>query len=146
MSTRNKKTVTEVIEENKEELVATHTEAPSAPIPVNNAEKNRLAGIGVNLRTADAKRHRAAKEYMREDKVNVSISPMYRPHFGSTAHISVNGISVYIPVNGRTYSVNKTHAAAIYEALRKIDDSVERTKRMAEVKGNVESSPGQLKF
>jgi len=141
-----KKTVTDVLEETQEESVKVHQEAPSAPIPVNNTEKNRLAGTALNLRSADAKRNRAAREYMNEDKVTVSISPLYKPYFGRVANISVNGISVYIPVDGRSYRINKTHAAATYEAISKIDAANERKSRMAEVTGNVESSPGQLKF
>lgn len=98
------------------------------------------------LKRRDAARHAVSQEYEREDKATVSISPSYRPYLGSTAMISANGIAVYIPVNGRPYRVNKTHAAILYETLARYDASIMKQKGMADIQGNIEDSPGSLRF
>lgn len=131
--------VTDVVKEEKVEV------APAA-IPMDNLQKQKLAGTALNLHSADRKRQGLAPVYRQEEKVPVSISPTYAPHFGSTAMISVNGISVYIPCDGRSYSINATHAAELHETLGRINAQIQKQNKMASFTGNEESSPGALKF
>lgn len=100
----------------------------------------------MSLRSADRKRQIVAQGYAKEKKVAVSIPAPYKPYFGSTAMISVNGVSVYIPVDGRSYYVNETHAAEIFETLQNINAGTEQRAALANVQQNKEEAPGSLKF
>ena len=94
----------------------------------------------MSLRSADRKRQIVAQGYAKEKKVAVSIPAPYKPYFGSTAMISVNGVSVYIPVDGRSYYVNETHAAEIFETLQNINAGTEQRAALANVQQNKERS------
>lgn len=109
--------------------------------------KPTQAGVdAMSLRSADRKRQIVAQGYAKEKKVAVSIPAPYKPYFGSTAMISVNGVSVYIPVDGRSYYVNETHAAEIFETLQNINAGTEQRAALANVQQNKEEAPGSLKF
>ncbi len=94
----------------------------------------------------DAKRKKLVQHYMEEEKIPVSISPFYAPYLGKTAMFSIQGISVYVPANGNTYKIPKTHAALVFKAIKDIDKRQQRLNRMSDIKENVESSIGALKF
>ena len=116
-------------------------EVDELPLRSNTASNMAKAGHSV-----DRKRQELAHAYGKEKKVPVTISPSYRPHFGSNAMISVNGISVYVPCDGRAYSINATHAAELFETISRIDLQLTRQQGMSNVGMNIESSPGSLKF
>lgn len=111
-------------------------------LPLRTAD--RASNIAIAERSTDRVRQALAQTYKVEGKVPVSISPSYRPHFGSTAMISVNGISVYVPCDGRAYSINATHAAELFETIDRID--LQLTRQQGASNMSIESSPGSLKF
>ena len=115
------------------------TEEKLTSQPINNFVEQ-----AVTRRENDRKR--LLTNFKSEDLVNVVLSPFYKPYFGSTAMISVQGIAIYIPANGRTYKVPKTFAAALYEAVAAIDARVQKIQRMSNVEQNFESAAGQLRF
>lgn len=84
--------------------------------------------------------------YSREKKVSTYLSPMYRPYLGNVADISVNGVSVFIPVDGQTYEIPETFADLVNQKRMAIDAMLTKQQRMSDVQNNVESSPGELKL
>lgn len=115
-------------------------------IPLTSTEMQRVHRTSHKFMSADKKRQSLVQSYRKEKKVPVSIQPMYAAYFGSVANISVNGISVFVPCDGRSYSINATHAAELHETLGRINATIQRQNKMASVQGNHESSPGELKF
>lgn len=161
---------TEVIEDAGQEEVVETTETATTSIAgvdaaalatiVAQATANVMKGVTVAqdakddtsvqlnaiIKRRDGQRQAAARAYEQEEKILVSISPSYRPHLGKTAHASLNGISVYVPVDGRPYRVNKSHAALILSSIRKYDDQMLRGEKLGKINQNVEQRPGDIKF
>ena len=71
---------------------------------------------------------------------------MYRPYFGNKMAGSINGITVYIPCDGKVYQIPKSHAIEAMSRVRKVDDMLTRKEKMIDVANNVESAPGDIKF
>ena len=82
----------------------------------------------------------------KEDKVSVSMAPMYRPYFGDVMTVSINGLSVYLPLDGRSYKMPKSYAMVIQDRKRMVDDHITRTARLADIQSNVERSAGELEL
>lgn len=105
--------------------------------PARNAE---------NVQSVELQRRQLLRYYKDEKKIPVNISPMYAKYFGKVMTVSVQGITVAIPCDGKTRKYNKTHAIEALSRVRKIDASITRRERMKDISNNVESSPGELKF
>lgn len=84
-----------------------------------------------------------ADAYKKEDKVEVTISPMYKPYFGNNMPVIINGVSVYVPVNGRAYKIPKSFAMEVRGRIRAVDDQINRQKRLADVANNHERYIGE---
>ena len=93
---------------------------------------------------AQARRKTLAEHYKAEERVEVYLSPMYRPYFGNVMCVAINGISIYFPVDGKPYKVPKTFADAICERRMAIDAILNKQDRMANVSANSEQTPGEL--
>jgi hypothetical protein len=59
--------------------------------------------------------------YRNEAKLPVSIPKTFQSQFGQTLDITVNGVRVAIPCDGKTYFINETHAIHAKERLAKVD-------------------------
>ena len=59
--------------------------------------------------------------YKNEPKEPISISKSFQSQFGPTLAITVNGVRVAIPVDGKTYYINKTHCLHAKERVAKVD-------------------------
>jgi hypothetical protein len=114
------------------------------------AARNAGAQRGVNIAQAMASVHDDTKTVhealLAQDKVNVSLAPQYRPYFGKVMTVSLNGIPIYLPVNGRQYAVPRDYAAVIHGRRRAVDDLLMKTNRMADVRNNFETYAGELKL
>lgn len=99
-----------------------------------------------NVQMAEHRRKQLAKEFSEQEKVPVSISPLYKPHFGSSMTVSINGIAIVIPCNGKTYRVPEAFALEAMARISKIDKIVEKKNRMKDVSSNFERNPGELTF
>lgn len=99
-----------------------------------------------NVQTVELKRRALLQHYKNEDTISVNISPMYAKYFGKVMTVSIQGITVAIPCDGKTRKYNKTHAIEALSRLRKIDASITRKERMKDIVNNVETSPGEIKF
>lgn len=109
---------------------------------IENVAKSSNADVSVK----DARRKSLVAEYNSEPKKLVVIAPAYRPEFGNNMHVSLNGISMAIPCNGRPYSIAESFAAVVQERLRACNDQMNRKKQLADIPGNRESTPGELRF
>lgn len=99
-----------------------------------------------NVQSVEMKRRALLDTYKNEDKLAVNISPMYAKYFGNTMTVSINGITIAIPCNGKTYRVPKTHAIEALSRIRKVDASITRKQRMQDIVNNLEVTPGELRF
>lgn len=98
----------------------------------------------VNVRKAEESRRRLGEQFRKEDKVPVSISPLYKPYFGKVMTVSINGISVAVPVDGKTYKVPRSFAEEVEIRKFRQDELMEKAKKLSDVQNNFESSPGEL--
>lgn len=85
-----------------------------------------------------------AVRYRNEEKVTVAVSPLYRPYFGNVMKVSINGISIYMPIDNTPHKIPKTFADEIYSRVNAVDDIMKKQDRMANISANVETTPGEL--
>ena len=100
--------------------------------------------VNSDVTVRDRKRKALGRVYAAERKVSVMIAPMYASYFGKNMHVSVNGISVSVPCDGRPYTVPETFAALVQERLRAVNDQQTKAKRYSDVSKNYERAPGEL--
>lgn len=85
-----------------------------------------------------------ANRYRNEEKVTISVSPLYRPYFGNVMQVSINGISIYMPIDNTPHKIPKTFADEIYSRINAVDAIMKKQDRMANISANVETNPGEL--
>lgn len=107
----------------------------------SKAELERHSALEV--RRLQENQQKLAREYKRAKKVEVTISPMYRPHFGNQMPVVLNGIPIYVPCDGKAYKIPKQYAAIVRGRIRKVDDQLKRSKRLGNVANNIEAYAGQ---
>ena len=59
--------------------------------------------------------------YRNENKVPVSVPKTFQSQFGHSLDITVNGVRVSIPCDGKMYYINETHAIHARERIAKVD-------------------------
>ncbi len=92
----------------------------------------------------EQERKQLAKSLRQQEKVPVQISPLYQPYFGKVHTVTINGISVAVPCDGKTYLVPKTFAEEIKIRIFKQDQLIQKKRRLGDVSRNFENSPGEL--
>lgn len=104
------------------ELLAGAVNKPTGPSEEDNI--NRTAGFreranidGASLMEAQS----TMMAYRNEAKVPVSIPKTFQSQFGQSLSITVNGVRVAIPCDGKTYYINETHAIHAKERIAKVD-------------------------
>lgn len=107
----------------------------------NSAALNAKLDREVN--NLQSRRRALAERYRKEKKVDVTISPMYRPYFGVTMPVQVNGVAVFIPIDGQQYKIPETFAAVVKERISRIDEQIRVRESMANVQANVERYAGE---
>ena len=112
----------------------------------NREEVTVVKAAEKSLQAVEMKRRSLLKTYKEEDKISVSISPLYKPYFGASMTVSVNGISVVVPCDGKNRKIPKTHAIEALGKVAKVNLMIERGKKMRDVSSNIESTPGEIKF
>jgi len=97
--------------------------------------------------SATNKRRELAKYYRNEEKVDMYLSPTYQPYFGKVMRVTINGVSIYFPVNGSTHSVPKTFADEITARRLKIDEIITKQAKMADIPVNMDTAtPGDTQL
>ena len=89
------------------------------------------------VQAATHRQRELAEVYKSEDKETIHTSPFYKPYFGNNMCISINGIPIYIPLDGKVYTIPKTYAGLYYERIQRVDNQIERNGIMS---GNIEES------
>ena len=124
--------------------------AKSLESVLNNLPDQPQQSIAANASTAmvEAERQTAAlyKQLTTEAQVPVSLAPLYRPYFGDIMTVGLNGLNIYLPVDGRTYQVPASYAPIVQERRRRVDDMIARRQRMADVQSNFERYAGEIKL
>lgn len=98
----------------------------------------------VQIAKAVRNQENLANKYRSEEKVAVQVSPLYRPYFGNVMKVCINGISIYMPIDNTVHQVPKTFADEIYSRVMAIDSIMKKQDKMANITGNLESTPGEL--
>ena len=104
------------------ELLTNAVKKPVGPSEEDNI--NRVDGFreranidGASLMEAQS----TMLAYRNERKVPVSVPKTFKNQFGQTLDITVNGVRVSIPCDGKTYLINETHAIHAKERIAKVD-------------------------
>lgn len=63
----------------------------------------------------------AVRMFRNEPTVPIYVPKSFATFCGPTMAVSVNGVRVAIPCDGKTYAINATHAEAIKERMAKLD-------------------------
>lgn len=86
---------------------------------------------------------RLVEHYKKEKKVPVQGSPMYRPYFGNNMPIIINGIAIFVPLDGQQYEIPESFAAIFFDRITRIDEQINMRKQMAAISDNVEAYAGE---
>ena len=98
----------------------------------------------VKMAENDRKTAELYQQFKQEELKSVMLAPMYQAYFGETMTVTINTLSIYVPVNGRSYKIPKSYAAIVHERRRRVDDHLMRAQRMADVASNFEKEAGEL--
>lgn len=94
------------------------------------------------VKTAEHKK--LAEKLRTEKKVEVIGAPMYRAWFGNMMHISINGVPIFVPLDGKRYSIPESYAEIFNTRIRSVNDDIAMEKVRSNVQSNAESYPGEL--
>ena len=108
---------------------------------VDTAAMNAELTAKVNAR--QTQNRRLVDYYKGEKKVPVQGSPMYRPYFGNNMPIILNGIAVYVPLDGQQYEIPESFAAIFMDRISRVDEQINMRKRMSAVSDNIEAYAGE---
>ena len=61
----------------------------------------------------------------KEKKVQVTGSPFYRPYFGNNMPIKINGIGIYVPLDGQPHNIPQSFANIFYERIARVDANIQ---------------------
>lgn len=93
---------------------------------------------------SERERKALAKAFKAQKKKVVQISPLYRPYFGRVMTVTLNGISVAVPCDGKSYEIPESFAEEVRVRIYKQDRLIQKKNRLGDVQRNFESSPGEL--
>lgn len=108
---------------------------------VDTAAMNADLTAKVNAKRAH--NSRLVDYYKGEKKIPVQGSPMYRPYFGNNMPIILNGIAVYVPLDGQQYEIPESFAAIFLDRISRIDEQINMRKRMSAISDNIEAYAGE---
>lgn len=121
---------------------STKVEAPE----VNEGASTEIKKNSYTFQDGERRKQELFREYSNEPTVPRNMSPMYQPYFGASMTCSINGITIFFPLDGKTHYVPKSFATLIDERRMKVDALLNKQAKMADVSANAESSPGELKL
>ena len=119
---------------------------PKTQTTAVNTVEDRPVPLEMAYQHHEQKRRELVKHYRDEQKFPVSVSPFYAPYLGNNVPISIQGILVYVPADGKTYKIPETFAAELIQAMAKIDERQRKMQKLSNVTSNVEHSIGEIKF
>jgi hypothetical protein len=84
-----------------------------------------------------------------EPRVPISVAPQYASEFSRNMRVVINGVSIFIPIDGKEYMVPETFAAEIKRRIHKVNQKINRLRRKGTTENfNLieEKSIGELKL
>jgi hypothetical protein len=106
-------------------LTAYLPKQPAEPMSVNAENINRTSDFQNQKATVDgrslAEAQQTLMEFRTEEKFPISISKTIANFVGANLVVTVNGVRVSIPCDGKTYFINKSHYEHARERLAKLD-------------------------
>ena len=112
--------------------------------PVGEITADAEESLQNSQRAADAAKAKFDKSIKQEkEMVKITPSPMYRPYFGNVMPITINGVAIFIPMDGQTYEIPKVFADEFQRRVMMIDEQERMRKGMANVSNNHERYAGE---
>lgn len=107
-------------------------------------EANRSLNDAV--REGELKKKDMVNKMKAQDKIPVTISPMYKPYFGEVMEVIINGVYVSVPCDGRQHMIPECFASEVNARIFAADESQRRANRMADITKNNEDVQGDINF
>lgn len=107
-------------------------------------EATAMADSNKAVAEGERARRELAKVFKGQKKVPVSIPPLYKPYFGRVMTVFLNGVSIAIPCDGKTYEVPASFAEEIQIRIDNQNELIQKKSKLSDVSNNFETSPGAL--
>lgn len=134
------------VESLAEEIVANDEEISLKEVSTAVAQKR----AAVDLTELQLRQTQFLDKVRNEPKIPVSVAPQYAAEFSNNMRVTINGISVFIPIDGKIYMVPETFAAEIQRRVAKVNQKLNRFKKKGNgVSNNLvfeEKSIGEIKL
>lgn len=124
---------------------ATSKRTPMTEI-TRTAALTALRDVESGVRQAVLNKKALVGTYKKQKKVPVYLPTPYQAYFGKIMQVSINGITICFPVNGKRYDVPKTFADEIERRRLAIEDINNKNRRMSDFKNNFEQNMGDIKI
>lgn len=95
------------------------------------------------LKINESLRKKLADKLANEPKTRVIGSPMYRPWFGENMLIAINGVEIYLPLDGQAYEVPESYALEFQSRIELVDEEIRVRNSMANIEKNSEQYAGE---
>lgn len=99
-----------------------------------------------NRQSEIQKRKELQLKYRNQEKVLISISPMYAPYVGTKMCLALNNCYTYIAADGNNYAVPVDFADLWQERRMHLDKQIKLALGMADTRNNLEYTPGEIDF
>jgi hypothetical protein len=95
------------------------------------------------LKINESLRKKLAEKLANEPKVRVIGSPMYRPWFGENMLIAINGVEIYLPLDGQAYEIPESYALEFQSRIELVDEEIRIRNAMSNIEKNSETYAGE---
>lgn len=95
------------------------------------------------LKINESLRKKLAEKLAAEPKVRVIGSPMYRPWFGENMLIAINGVEIYLPLDGQAYEIPESYAIEFQSRIELVDEEIRIRNAMSNIEKNSETYAGE---
>lgn len=104
------------------DAIVTKNDKPVGPVESDNINRTNQFKERTNIDgTSLMEAQQTMLMYRNEPKEMISIPKTFQAQFGPSLVITVNGVRVAIPCDGKSYPINRTHALHARERIAKVD-------------------------
>ena len=89
--------------------------------------------LAIEVKKRQSAKAKMVEAFMKEEQVEVSGSPFYQPYFGGSMPIMLNGVMVYVPLDGRPYKIPTSFADIFNERIKRVDAQNQRMETLGAV-------------
>ena len=68
---------------------------------------------------------------------------MYRPWFGENMLIAINGVEIYLPLDGQAYEIPESYALEFQSRIELVDEEIRIRNAMSNIEKNSETYAGE---